>query len=67
MCLSVVLFCKLMGLCFPFHSISVFPSYFADDHFSICPQPVKLQNASLMSPYQSSLLQQKESLMQIDA
>lgn len=61
MCLPVALFCKLMGLCFPFHSISVFPSYFVDNCFSICTQP-----SSLMSLYQSSLLQQKRSLMQID-
>lgn len=41
MCLSIELPCKLR-LCFPSHSISVFPSHFVDIHFSICPQPVKL-------------------------
>lgn len=61
MCLSGAVFCKSMGLCFPFHSISVFPPYFVDDCCSICTQP-----SSLMSLYQPSLLQQKRSLMQID-
>lgn len=63
MCLSAAVFCKLIALCFPFHSVSVFPSCFVDDCFSIC---ICTQPLSLMSLYQSSLLQQKRSLMQID-
>lgn len=62
MCLSVVVFCKLIGLCFPFRSVSVFPSYFVDNCYSIC---ICTQPSSLMSLYQSSLLQQKRSFMQI--
>lgn len=51
MCLSVVLFGEFMGLDFHIHSVLVFPSYFADNHSSICPQLVKLQTESLMSLY----------------
>lgn len=58
MCLSVVVFCKLMGLCFPFHSILVFPSYFVDDCFSICTAIESNEPVSVItSPTEKVLMQ----------